>query len=229
MQRFDIAGEGMHSRFARIGLGVSAVFFGFTLPILAQEISPRGPVTPAVTVTAVPNAISVTAGNSFSVDVVVEGLGDLAAPSLGAFDVVLAYDPSVVTAGTATLGTGLGTVVGGQAIGGTVSGAGTLNAFVVSLILPSDLNAQQAVSFTLFSVDFSAGAPGVSPFVLSLNSPLGDEGGFPISSSLVDGSIEVTEFGPIAEVPTLSQWTLLFLAALLVAAGVRRLGRKVRR
>ena len=103
----------------------------------------------AVTLDLLPASSSVNLGDPVQVELRISGLGEGTAPSLGAYDFTLAFNPAVLGFGAFTFGdpvlgnqldlTGFGTVAGFD--GGT---AGQLNVFEISLDLAGDLDALQA-------------------------------------------------------------------------------------
>jgi hypothetical protein len=175
----------------------------------------------AVTLDLLPANSSVNLGDHFQVELRISGLGAGTAPSLGAYDFTLAFNPAVLGFGAFTFGD---SILGDQldlAGFGTVSGldsgtAGQLNAFEISLDLTSDLNALQAGSFALGTVSFNALGNGVSP--LQFTSALwSDGGGNPLPVQLGSGSISVPE--PVSG-------GLVVAAAVAFALGAQQLKRK---
>ena len=106
-----------------------------------------------------PSTQTIAAGGLTTIDLRIAGLGAGVAPSLGAYDVDLMFDPSVLSFVSATFGDG---VLGNQLdlFGlGNVSfltpSTGMVNLFELSLDTPADLNALQADAFVLASLSFS--------------------------------------------------------------------------
>ena len=165
---------------------------------------------------AVPSASSVLIGHDVEVVVKVTGLGDMAAPSLGASDLALAYDPALFAFEGLTPGPDFE-----PATTGSTAGAAAVDAFAVSLATPTELNMQQPGSFTLFTATFRAIGSGSGSFAPTLNAPLGDENGDPLATpSTVSATVAAAS--PIS-VPTASEWGLLLLAATLTLLGIRYL------
>ena len=151
----------------------------------------------AVSLDLLPNQSSVNLGDPVQVELRISGLGAGTAPSLGAYDFALAFNPVVLGFGGFTFGdsvlgnqldlAGFGTVAGFD--GGT---AGRLNVFEISLDLAGDLDALQAASFALGTVSFNALGNGVS--ALQFTSAVWSEaGGNPLAVQLGSGSIRVPE------------------------------------
>jgi hypothetical protein len=123
----------------------------------------------------------INTGDSVTLQVRINGLNDLAAPSLGDYDVNLNYNPNIfnvetITWGDATLGDQLDLSGFGSLKDQSNSNAGVLNLFELSFNDPWDLNSRQTGSFTLFSVLFSSIASGATDFSLDINA-IGDEFG----------------------------------------------------
>lgn len=178
----------------------------------------------AVTIELVPSAPTAVAGTPFTVDVVVSGLGDFAAPAVGSFDIEVTYDPAVALATGVAFGPFLGDTMGGEAVTGTTLVPGSAMTFELSLLTPAQLVALQPGSFLLFTVSFDALIPGTTTFSTGMLL-IGDEAGAPLPiDQVIEGSISV--LSPVAlEIPTLSTWALLLLIGALAAGAVLRLRR----
>lgn len=162
----------------------------------------------AATITLSPATLAPPSGSTFSLDVVVSGLGAGVAPSLGAFDLVVAYDPVQLTFSGATFGT----LLGASGITDLVQSAGSVNLAQVSLLLPAELDALQPASFTVATLQFVALSE--TPSVVSVSGALlSDAFGRPIGIESL-GSATVS---PTAAVPEPGAF-LLYGAGLLVVA-----------
>jgi len=143
--------------------------------------------------------------------------------TVGDFDIVLGWDPTVVTPLGSDLFPQLG-VPGVEADFGWVYGASEINAWEVSLLdVTSLLALQPGPTTNLFSVTFKGVAAGVSPISLAVYA-IGDEYGEAIEPlTLAPGEIRV-KLGGTAEIPEPATITLLAagLAALLTVKAVRR-------
>ena len=149
----------------------------------------------AVTIGLSPVSQTVLPGDSVEVALTISGLGNGVAPSLGAFDLDVEFDPAVLGFSMAVFGDpilgdqldlfGLGSFTGVDA-----SIPATVNLFEVSLDLPADLDLLQAPSFTLATLTFQALAAGVSPLSLR-NVILGDALGDPLDASVTGASVNV--------------------------------------
>ena len=93
-----------------------------------------------VTLSLVPTPQSIGVGDPASVDLVISGLGNLAAPSLGAFDVDLTYNPVVVSANPLTFGTLLDLGTLGSIQFSDLSTPGLIHLDEVSFETATDLN-----------------------------------------------------------------------------------------
>ena len=151
----------------------------------------------AVSLDLLPTSSTVNLGDPVQVELRISGLGEAAAPSLGAYDFLLAFNPAVLGFGAFTFGD---SVLGNQldlsgfgSVSGFNSGmSGQLNVFEISLDLAGDLDALQAASFALGTVSFNALGNGVS--LLQFTSAVwSDAGGNPLVVQLGSGSISVPE------------------------------------
>jgi hypothetical protein len=130
-------------------------------------------------------------GGSTSVDVVISGLGDLVAPSVGTYDFNVAFNSSVLGLTGVTFGTGLDLSGLGGVRSTDASVAGTVNVFELSLDSEADLNDLQSGSFTLFTLFFEGLAPGTSALSLAVNA-LGDALGETLEADVSGGELTVT-------------------------------------
>jgi hypothetical protein len=176
--------------------------------------------THAVSLDLRPASSSVGLGESVQVELRISGLGDATAPSLGAYDFLLAFNPAVLGFDGFTFGDsllrnqldfmGFGTVSGFDS--GT---AGQLNAFEISLDLANDLNALQAGEFALGTISFNTLRNGTS--ALGFTSALfSDAGGNALAVQLGSSSVNVPE--PVAG-------GLMVAAAVAFALGAQHLKR----
>ena len=115
-----------------------------------------------------PSTTTIFLGNTFNIDVVISDLGKGSAPSLGAFDLDVNYDPNILRFSGGIFGTGLD-LFGLGSISGVTPGATSVNFFEVSLESEIDLNAFQPDSFVLVSLAFNAIAAGDSQLSFNIN------------------------------------------------------------
>ncbi len=113
------------------------------------------PSSAAIIIDFVPSDQTVGLGADVGVDLVISGLGDFTAPSLGAFDFDLTYDEAILSPRSVTVTTRLGDGTLGQTIEGLdISSAGLIDLFVVSLLSQQELEALQPESFVLATFSF---------------------------------------------------------------------------
>ncbi len=182
----------------------------------------RGP--GMLVVEVVPSTTLINAGTPLTADIVVSGLTNMGASSLGAFDIDFSWDPAVVAFSNISFGTDLGNEGLGEAITGNTPGPMTVNAFEVSLLTAITLNMDQPDSFTLFTVTLDMLVAGTTSLDVVLNS-LGDENGAPLMGTPINATVGVAPPLPATQIPTLSQWGLVFLTVLLGFVGLSRLRR----
>jgi hypothetical protein len=117
----------------------------------------------AVTLSLVTGMTTVNPGDPLSIDIVVSELGAGNSPSIGAFDLDITYDDTVLMA----TGVDLGLLLGNQNLfeanaGFDLSTSGVVDLFEVSFFSPSELDALQPSSFILGSLNFKASGLGIS-------------------------------------------------------------------
>jgi hypothetical protein len=134
-----------------------------------------------------PVSQEVPVGTLVDVALTISGLGDGTAPSLGAFDVDIGFDPTVFAFDSAAFGDQLDLSLFGS-ITGVTAGLGTVNLFEISLESIANLNNLQAESFTLATLTFDAIGLGISPLEIS-RFVLSDALGSSLDATTVPGSI----------------------------------------
>jgi hypothetical protein len=149
--------------------------------------------TPELSITST----TVSQGTQAAVTLSIAGLGG--GTALGAYDVNVGFNPSLLSFSSATYGDprlgdqlnleGFGTVTA------TTPGTGTVELFELSLDFPSVLTSSQAQAFTLVSLDFNTIGIGSSSLLLSSNA-LADQYGNSLTASLQNGSVTVTRSVP---------------------------------
>lgn len=159
-------------------------------------------VSQAVTLSFDPAFQGVLVGNQVDVDVVISGLGDGEAPSLGGFDLDIGFDQTIlafdsVTFGDPVLGDQLDPFILGSDTA-TTPGVGTVNLYELSFDSVADLNYYQAAIFTLATLTFRTLALGTSSLDISFYE-LSDAYGDLLSADLESGSINVV---PVPEPAT---------------------------
>jgi hypothetical protein len=166
----------------------------------------------AVVIDFGPGSQTVPLGAAAAVDLVISGLGDFTAPSLGTFDLDVTYDASILLAASVTLAPFLGDAIQGV----DISTPGLIDLFVISLLSPVELDALQPESFVLATLSFDTIALGTSALALT-QVVAGDAVGADLGAAAGAGSITVTGSG--APVPEPSLTGLLLTGALGLALG----------
>ena len=148
----------------------------------------------AVTLSFDPYFQVVSLGNQVDVDVVISGLGDGVAPSLGAFNIDIGYNPTILHFTNYALDTYLGDsslfwealdLSGGETI------LGLVNIAEYSYLLATELDILQPSSFTLATLTFATQSLDTSSLNISSSYVLGDASGDPLTADLQSGSINV--------------------------------------
>lgn len=158
----------------------------------------------ATTLSLDPVSTTVSVGADFEVAVVISGLGNGVAPSLGAYDLTIGFDPSVLAFGTVsfgdpTWGDVLGPVLGSITGSALDASGGTVNLFGVSLDSPAEVDALQPDQFILATLRFTGAADGISPLDLNVHD-LGDAGGAPLPDLAPWGaSVTVASTHPVPD------------------------------
>ena len=140
-------------------------FWMFSLVFAVGLCFTAGPAR-AISLGIEPVSQDVMLGGSAAVAITISGLGDPGAPSLGVFDLDLAFDPSILAFNTATFGD---PVLGDQldlfgfgSLTEVILGVGTVNLFELSFDFAVDLDTLQAGSFTLVTLSFDTVSLGSS-------------------------------------------------------------------
>lgn len=129
----------------------------------------------AIALEFTPSSQVVNVGDTATVDLVISGLGDGVAPSLGTFDLDVGFDSSILSFSGATFGDQLD-LFGFGGLRDVILGVGSVNLFELSFDLVDDLNDLQLDSFVLATLSFSTLSAGSSSWILTVNA-LGDADG----------------------------------------------------
>jgi hypothetical protein len=158
----------------------------------------------AITLSLIPASSSVTVGTPVDLQLRISGLGDGTAPSLGAYDFTLGFDPSILgfspfSFGDPVLGDQLDFLGSGTVTLFDGATPGQLTVFELSMASVADLDSLQAPEFALATVSFNTLAIGTSGLEF-LSSAFTDSVGGPLQVELGRGSVEVTDSGtPVPE------------------------------
>lgn len=119
----------------------------------------------AALISLTPSTAAVSTGQPVAVDVIVSGLG--AGEAVGAFDLDVVFDASVLSATGVTFGSALG-VDGIDQFSIALVSAGRVDFAAVSLLSEVDLLAAQTAPFSIATLTFEALAPGSSDILFDL-------------------------------------------------------------
>ncbi|MHB1141398.1 MAG: cohesin domain-containing protein [Sulfuricaulis sp.] len=152
--------------------------------------------THAATVSIDPSSQTVSTGAIVNFNLVISGLGNGSAPSLGTFDLDINFNPAIlsfsaVNFGDSVLGDQLDLFGFGSITSYDDSTLGTVNLFQLSFDDPNDLDTLQAADFTMATLTFSALSSGTSALDISINA-LGDSIGDPLAADITGGSVIVS-------------------------------------
>lgn len=196
---------------------VLSIFLPFSLiPFVSSD-----PVT-AITLEFTPSSQTTILGNQVSIDLVISDLGAGTEPSLGAFDISVGFDSSIIAFNNAVFGDqldlfGLGSIKGTD----TVIVSPDLNLFEISLDLPNDLNALQADSFILSTVTFDAVGIGTSNPTFN-DVTLSDASGLLILDTEIQSGLITVEEATTTPVPEASTVPALLALGMIGILMLRR-------
>ena len=198
---------------------------GFLPPLLAGAVVVAGVVLACqplqgARVAIQPTSQTVLLGSLASLDIAVSGLGAGAAPSLGAFDIDVRYDPAIlafdsISFGDPVAGDQLAPLLGSFTGFDSLSSPGLISQFEISFELPATLDSLQPDGFILTRLWFHSLQAGRSNVDIT-RVLLGDSDGSPVGTDPVgNGSITVV-------VPEPAAATAMLAVSLGFAIWVRR-------
>lgn len=169
------------------------------------------------TISLQPSPQTATLGNSVDLMLQIEGLGAGTAPSLGAFDLVINYTPSILSFDSVTFGADLGPVFGSWSDWSNDPSLGILTLSDISLDSAFDLDSLQPGDFLMASLRFSA--IGVGTSAVDITDPiLADGNGDPlIPDALLGANITVVDSQAVPESGPMASGFILVVFAMLGA------------
>jgi hypothetical protein len=173
----------------------------------------------AVLIELLPADQTVSQGDAVVVDVLISDHGAGAAPSVGAFDLDVAFDPSILVPTAVTFGPFLGDPLLLEAVSGFALLPGLLDFFETSFLLPAELDALQPEPLLVATLSFIAAGPGTTSLIFS-DIILGDAFGDPLAATASSGSVTVTP----GAIPVPGTLPLLAPGLLIVLLGRRNRG-----
>jgi PEP-CTERM motif-containing protein len=199
---------------------------GYVL-VLGLTISLSQSSVHAISLSFVPSSQTVTAGSSADVAVRISGLGNLTAPSLGAYDITIGFNTAVLSFNSVVYGD---PVLGDQldlfglgSLTSTPPSAGSVELFELSLDSPSDLDSFQAPDFILARLTFNTLGVGTSSLTFSGVVLADAANGDPLTAQLGTGSVTVEgDRGTAIPAPEPSSMLLIGLGLVLLAWRLRR-------
>ena len=201
------------------------VIIGWVLLLSLTVFFSPSSVEAVISLDFVPSSQIVTVGGSAEVGIKISGLGDLIAPSLGTYDITIAFNPAVLAFNSVVYGD---PILGDQldlfslgSLTGTTPGVGSVNLFELSFDTVDDLNNLQAADFILATLSYDAIGVGISPLTFSAVL-LGDANGDALTATTSNGSVTV-ESAVTALVPEPSTMVLVALGLWLLAWNRARL------
>jgi hypothetical protein len=149
-----------------------------------------------------PSSATTFLGNPVSMDIFINGLGEQQPPSLGAFDIDISFDNTILSFNQAQFGTQLDLGNFGSIQNTNTPTVNTINIAELSLEESSLLNTTQPASFRLATLTFNTLSVGMSTLNFS-RFILSDAEGSPLLVSTTNGLITISP-PPINQVPEAS-------------------------
>lgn len=157
-----------------------------------------------------PSPLIVASGSPLQLDLVISGVnmradGTIPAgiPALGAWDLNVTFDPTILRFTSATFGTNLDVLGLGSIQSASLVTTGSINLFEISLDTSEDLESLQASNFTLTTLAFNAIGTGTSVLGIDINALSNADGGDSIAATGAPGSVTVNSLTPVPEPGTI--------------------------
>ncbi len=169
----------------------SALILGFCLTAATGVSKAYNPNPGVILSVEFPNppAGQVTVGSTITANIFLSGLGG--SLDLGAFDISLSYNSSLLSLSSVSLGTGLNLGNPAQSSYSVSTPPGAVNTQEISFVAPSILATSQPDDLVLFTVTFLGLANGISPFPFTKVDLSDGAGGAFSPANISDGQIAV--------------------------------------
>jgi hypothetical protein len=185
--------------------------------LLAFAVMAPVPAQAVVVLYLDPSAQVVDIGDTVSVDIVIDGLGNLGTPSLSAFDLDILFDDDLLSVTGVAFGSELDQGILGSSQG-VDSLPGSHNVFEFSDEESSTLISLQPGSFVLATLTFATLAEGSSALGIDVLGLLGDESSGPLTASTTGATVTIQTATTVVPLPA-AAWLLLSVLGGLFSMG----------
>jgi hypothetical protein len=181
----------------------------------------------ALILTVTPSVTNISVGDTFSVDIVASDLSFDPLSTIGAFDIDVAFDSSLLRMDLVTFGTGLNLGDLSGSLQTVTDWSTSVEVDEISFFDSDTLYTSQPLDFTLFTLDFTTLALGSSSLELTANSisdALASNGG--LVPTIQNGNVNISNGNSaIPEPGMISLFSLGLITGLLVTMRRRKAAR----
>lgn len=200
-------------KFIGLSLGNSRAAAIFTTLVLAAAINAR-----ATTLSITPIGQTALLGDPVDVSLGVSGLGNASAPSLGAFDIWITFNPLVLSVSSVSFSDNLALASVASDRDWSIDPVpDTLDIWEISFNDPADLDSLQIGDFNLATIHFATIGVGSSPLTI-FAFDLGDSIGSPIQADAFGSYVTVR---PASQVPEGGPVSAMFYISMAALIGLR--------